>query len=184
MKHRSKPCIPLDEIKIEQGEKLAELLRLHRWDFIIAGDGSATTWDNTAGFGSVLYAREAKTQLKFFGGLSHGTNNIAEMMAVVEPLLYLDGTSTFPDQKPTVYVISDSDYVVKTGNGIYRKKSNQALWAVIEHCQTKMNLIFRHVNRMLLPANIFGDQIGTMIRLYMDDTSKQLNQSTKENNHG
>jgi ribonuclease HI len=173
-KNRRKPAIPFDRIQIEEGRELAAKLHLHDWDFIAAGDGSATTWENAAGFGSILYCRKTGEHRKFFGGCSNATNNVAEMMAVLEPLLFIEGTIRLKDWKPNVYVISDSEYVVHTGNGVYEQKSNKTLWAAVEHLRTKMNLIFRHVNRMLLPANIFGDQIGNAVRIYLNDTMKQL----------
>jgi ribonuclease HI len=150
------------------GAKLAEKFRLHRWDYIIAGDGSATTWDNTAGFGSILYDRQKQTRQKFFGGFSCGTNNVAEIMAVLHPLMFLDATVKTKHKAPTVYIISDSEYVVNAGNNQTERKSNKALWAAIDNIGTRFVLLFRHCNRMILPANVYGDTVGNMVRITME----------------
>ena len=163
------------QIKLGTGRELAENLQLHRWDYIIAGDGSATRIETPAGYGSILYARNDNSLKKFFGGLSHGTNNMAEMLAVLAPLLYLDHVLPAKKEKPIVYALSDSEYVVKIGNGEAKPKSNLALWHSIENVKTRVNLIFIHVNRMLLPANVFGDLTGNLIRKDFETLTKLLN---------
>jgi transposase len=37
--------MPIPNIPLEKGWELAESLHLHDWDFIVAGDGSGTTWE-------------------------------------------------------------------------------------------------------------------------------------------
>jgi ribonuclease HI len=172
--------LPATQIQIEKGAQLAETLHLHAWDYIIAGDGSATTWRTAAGFGSILYSRHDDTEKKFFGGFSRGTNNVAEMMAVILPLLYLEATVPLKKSSPPhVYVLSDSTYVVGNGNGEYTRDANHALWSVVDHLKTKMNLIFIHVNRNVFPANQFGDSIGNSIRTYFCQITEKLNETEK-----
>jgi ribonuclease HI len=162
------PTHPSTDRKLCNGRAIAEALSLHRWDFIIAGDGSATTWEKTAGFGSILFQKEgAEPYKKFFGGLSSGTNNVAEIMAVLHPLLYLDATVDTSRRKYYVYILSDSEYVVKTGNGEAKRKSNRALWSAIDGIAERFFLHFRHVRRMILPANVYGDTIGNLVRKSM-----------------
>jgi len=173
---KKKPILPAAQVQIEEGHVLAEKLRLHNWDYIIAGDGSGTKWSTPVGFGSVLYRNRDGYRKKFFGGFSNGTNNVAEMMAVVLPLLYIEGTvNPNPQGKLlNVYIISDSSYVVNGGNGDAARKSNQTLWAVIDKAKTKMNLIFIHVNRNVLPANKFGDKIAGHIRKQLTEIVAKL----------
>ena len=170
----------ITQIKLDTGEELAERLQLHRWDYIVAGDGSATRLETPAGFGAILYSRHTPgSRKKLFGGLSHGTNNMAEMMAVISALLYLEGRLS-EGEKPTVYVLSDNSYVVKGGNEEIKPKTNLSLWASIEQMKHRMNLIFVHVNRMLLPANIFGDKTGNLIRTSFETFTKILNKHAKQ----
>lgn len=160
---------------MDTGDELARQLALHDWDYIIAGDGSGTTWDKTIGYGSILYCRQDGKHKKFFGGMSHGTNNIAEMLAVCVPLLFLDGMSmNWKNWSPNVYILSDSMYVVQTGNGDWTKRTNHLLWSVMDTARSKMNLIFLHVNRMLLPANVFGDHIGNAVRWQLQEIANQI----------
>ena len=176
-----------ERIRLESGEELAEKYRLHGWDFIIAGDGSGTSWENSIGFGSILYCRNNGVRRRFFGGLSNGTSNVAEMMAVVLPLLYIESDVNFKHGIPNVYIISDSLYVVNTGNGEYALKTNRALWETVNHLRTRLNLNFVYEKRMLLPANVFGDQIGNTIRMdfqqftYQLDTLYFVNPNEKNN---
>lgn len=158
---------PKTKISLTAGEIIAQTYQLHNWDKIIAGDGSATTWDTSAGFGSILYSKDG-TSKKFFGGLSNGTNNAAEMLAVLHPLLYLDA---FPhlDGSPVVYVLSDSEYVVNGGNKQQERKSNLGLWSAVDDISRRFLLIFRHIPRMVLPANVYGDRTGNSIRKLLRD---------------
>ena len=170
------PILPIKQIAIETGAELAERLQLHNWDYIIAGDGSATTWDAALGFGSILYRKHDSYRKRFFGGFSNGTNNTAEMMAVILPLFYIEAmaNSNPKSRLPNVYIISDSAYVVNGGNGQAVKKAKQMLWASIDHMKTKMNLIFVHVHRKVLSANVFGDRIGNAIRLDFEKIKAKL----------
>jgi len=134
---------------------------------MIVGDGSATTWNLPAGFGSVLYDRTMGTRRKFFGGFSCGTNNVAEIMAVLHPLLFLDATVHTKHRTPTVYVLSDSEYVVRAGNGQTDRKSHQSLWSAVDDIGKRFVLLFRYSPRMILPANVYGDTVGNLVRVAM-----------------
>jgi len=169
----------ITQIKRDTGASLADKFQLHRWDYIIAGDGSATRLETPAGFGAILYSRQDDTQKKIFGGVSHATNNMAEMLAVFSALLYLEGIVS-KGEKPMVYILSDSSYVVDSGNGTVTPKTNLALWSGFGHFKNKMNLIFIHVNRMLLPANVFGDRIGNFIRTSFETFTKLLHKYDKQ----
>ena len=80
------------------------------------------------------------------------------------------------------------DYVVNTGNGEYALKTNRALWETVNHLRTRLNLNFVYEKRMLLPANVFGDQIGNTVRMdfqqftYQLDTRYFVNPNEKNNN--
>jgi ribonuclease HI len=164
------PIHPATIRSLSNGTAIAEHFNLYHWDFIIAGDGSASTWAKTAGFGSILYAKDnPAARWKFFGGLSAGTNNVAEIMAVVHPLMFLDATVNTEHKKPNVYILSDSEYVVNTGSGHSpQRKSNRMLWAAVDNVSERFLLHFRHVPRMILPANVYGDTLGNLVRKSME----------------
>ena len=96
-------------------------------------------------------------------------------MAVLLPLFYIEGTANRSNQSlPNIYIISDSTYVVNTGNGEWKKTVNRPLWSAIAYLKTKMNLIFIHVNRNVLTANVFGDSISNTIRKYLCEIATEL----------
>jgi ribonuclease HI len=162
------PVHPATNRSLSDGAAIAARFNLHRWDYIIAGDGSATTWDKTAGFGSILYAKnQPNARWKFFGGLSSGTNNVAEIMAVIHPLLFLDAAVPAEHRKPNIFILSDSEYVVNAGNGLSQRKHHRMLWAAVDNLCERFIIRFLHIPRMVLPANVYGDTIGNIVRKVM-----------------
>jgi ribonuclease HI len=162
---------------LTSGKKIAEVLNLGKWDFIIAGDGSATTWEKSAGYGSILYTKEPPSRYKLFGGFSHGTNNVAEISAVLFPLLWLDANIVTKHWKPIVWCLSDSEYAVNQGSivlrpGEMRKGANAAMWSAVDHIAQRFQVYFRHVPRMVLPANVYGDTQGNVIRRWMEEVPR------------
>jgi ribonuclease HI len=155
--------------RLSTGSELGSRFQLFSWDYIIVGDGSATTWEKTAGFGSILYDRRKKTRRKFFGGFSCGTNNVAEIMAVLHPLLWLEARVKTCVASPVVWILSDSDYVVSCGSSETLKKKNHALWTAVHDLSERFILRFRHVPRMILPANCYGDTVGNLVRKTLEE---------------
>lgn len=110
----------------------SDLLRFCRippdgWEAIVIGDGSATTWDKAGGWGSVLVEREQLARQPFYGSLSHATNNVAELLALLHPLLYLanhDAVNTIREGGYRVHLLSDSEYVVNN-----LRRVHDAAWA-------------------------------------------------------
>jgi len=66
-------------------------------------------------------------EIFFSGGWTGGTNNQAEMRAVIEALKKIKSHASNP-----ITVYSDSRYVVETLNGNYTISKNQDLWAELK----------------------------------------------------
>ena len=95
-------------------EELVAALRIEKWDYLLIGDGSASTWEKEAGWASLLVQREPRTEVWHVGCSSFGTVTVAEMLAYQQPLIQLAHAQKSFDIKH-VHVVTDSDYVAKMG---------------------------------------------------------------------
>lgn len=123
--------------KEQKEQTLSDLLRdlnikSSQWDALLIGDGSASDWRNECGWCSVLITYDFQREI-FYGSCNKGTNNVAEMMAYVMPLMYLSSQFVPTANRKTcrVRVITDSEYVAKGINGVTNLKSNTELWSVL-----------------------------------------------------
>ena len=118
--------------RTETLEDLLQLLQIpaNGWDYLIVGDGSGVGWDTGIGCGwaSTLVERFDDTRQIFKGGMDPGTVSLAEMMAFMQPLLYLASTKSPGANFFRVHIISDSQYVVNIGKGLRTPKSHAPLW--------------------------------------------------------
>ena len=141
------------------------------WDMLIVGDGSGTTWEKEMGWGSVLVEKGTFKRPVFHGGMSSGTNNMAEMMAVLHPLMYLvNSKKGVKDGGCRVHVVSDSEYVV---NGLAhvspvwanKLKVNRELWMAI-HMTRRKGLIItgHHVRRDTIALQQLGHELANISR--------------------
>ena len=130
------------------------------WDVIIVTDGSATTWEKEGGWGAVVIKNDSFIYIPFFGGMSHCTNNVAELMAVLHPLMFLASNKGGVNPKGCrVHVISDSEYVVKglkQTNIAWAQelKNNREMWMAI-HMTRRKGMIFtsHHIHRDTIELN-------------------------------
>jgi len=150
---------------------------------LIVGDGSGTTWEKEMGWGSVLVEKNNFTRTLFHGGTSAGTNNMAELMAVLHPLMYLANNEK--GEKPggcKVHVISDSEYVV---NGLKhtspvwasKLKVNRELWMAI-HMTRRRGLVItgHHVPRETIALHKIGHELANLSRVGQIGMKKELKQ--------
>lgn len=96
------------------------------WDAMIITDGSGTTWAASAGWAADIVRPGSDDVLELSGAFNAGTNNVAELMAVWQALLYLaEALPLFRESGCRVHVISDSSYVVQ---GL-TKGDQQMVWS-------------------------------------------------------
>jgi len=110
------------------------------WDGLLITDGSATTYSNTAGWAGVLIEAKVLQRRMFYGGFSGGTNNVAEIMAVVQTVLALASEdANVRTGGYRLHVISDSKYVVDGLNNpnmhLTSGSANRGLWFAIQGCR-------------------------------------------------
>lgn len=152
---RSAPVNSSALAEIDDPSSLAALFKIDNWDALVVGDGSGMTMASACGWGSVLIEADDKVVRTMCGGLSNGTNNMAELLAVLQPLL--DLTSRKRGVKPGgmhVHVFSDSEYVI---NGMCRGSdllqastslANRELWLALYGVRRNgMVLTAHHVPR-------------------------------------
>lgn len=112
------------------------------YDSIIFCDGSGTTLENPSGWTAYIFVKSFAnieplvdwTSLPKIlkGGLNCGTNNLAEMIPVFQSLWYLRNLQ--PNVKLKIFVVSDSEWMVRCGNYIYKPdfgNPNGLLWKAI-----------------------------------------------------
>jgi ribonuclease HI len=125
---------------------LQTFFQIKDWDAIIVTDGSGTVMEKAGGWGSVMIEQGEMVRSLFWGGASHATNNIAELMAVYWPLLALmERKSGLKKGGYQVHVISDSQYVVAgLKKSLEAHKANKSLWAAIQQAKRRGIIICPH----------------------------------------
>lgn len=96
------------------------------YDYIIYTDGGCEcNPGGRGGYGAVIINNNTGEFTDISGGFRSTTNNRMEVMAVIKALEKI--------KKDThVQLFSDSQYVIKTMNGMFRKKKNIDLWKKLD----------------------------------------------------
>lgn len=132
------------------------------WDFLLVGDGSGNTWELPFGSASTLISAATFDRKVFASSGSHGTNNVAEMMAYLMPLLYLSAQG----RAARVHIVTDSEYVANTLNGQQAAKSNIELWQAIRATRYRGLTLHGHwIPRGVVPLNEFADRLANAARI-------------------
>jgi ribonuclease HI len=169
-----------------------DLLRFFRipkddWDAIIITDGSGTTHDKAIGWGAVLIENLSFIPQLFHGGKNHGTNNVAEVMAVLDPLSHLVHEKRGVKQGGyNVHVITDSEYVV---NGLNQNSvtwagklaSNREWWMAIQMTKRR-GLIIKphHILRDTIDYNRICHDLANLARRSQINLTKDLEWDIRE----
>ena len=92
------------------------------YDYIIYTDGGCEcNPGGRGGYGAVIINNNTGKFTDISGGFRSTTNNRMEVMAVIKALEKIK-------KNTHVQLFSDSQYVIKTMNGMFRKKKNIDLW--------------------------------------------------------
>ncbi len=151
---------------------LLEFLKIDVWDHLLVGDGSGSNWQHPGGWATAVITR-ATPALEvvspiiewFYGSTTHATNNTMEMMAYIEPLLWLLGQ----DQEiryRKVHIVTDSQYLVWSATHANRWKANKLLWQLLHACQRfGVELTWHWVPRACISFNRMADNLAGLSRL-------------------
>lgn len=145
------------------------------WSYLVVGDGSGTTWDNTCGWGSLVASKQPDRRWLVFGGFSAGTNNTAEIMPYLQALAEIwrdvEEQHRF-GQIVRVHVVSDSQYVVECGKNPERRKSHshKGWWSLLDFYQSRGIVIQWHwLERTGHIGNTLSHKVANLSRLAMAD---------------
>ena len=163
-----------------ESESLQDLLKQFEigpsdWHSLLVGDGSATTWEHSAGWSSVLIQKHVPGRKPFYGGMSCGTNNVAGLMAVLHPLMYIaNNQKELPVGGHHVHVITDSSYVA---NGLEHDNpvwisglgKNRELWMALYALRRKGIIPHpHHIIRDTIELNRVSHDLANESRVAMN----------------
>lgn len=162
---------PQDEIL----EKLLERVNIVDWDALIVGDGSGTGWNTPCGWGGVLIDKNSKGRKLFYGGLSMGSINLAEMMPYFQSLVWYEETYGKKLRKRfgtvNVHIITDSQVTAlhggRTASGFedLPKVPQRSLWAAMREFRALGYRIHWHwAERCDSGLNVLGDLVAGLAR--------------------
>lgn len=161
---------------METATTLSQILRALNigaadWDYIIVGDGSGTEWTNECGWGSVLIEKSTFERQVFYGSANHGTNNVAEVLAIMMPLMYLSNQKKGVRRDGAkVVVLSDSTYVVEglrhtSPVWVSKLDRNRELWMAIHMSRRRGLTIYpHHIPRDTIDLNKLGHDLANLAR--------------------
>ena len=163
--NRKKPVRPADELA-----KVLQELNINVWHYLLIGDGSGSTINRSIGWSCLLLEHSSHKSWVFEGGFNTGTNNLAELMAYVQTVAWLceynrDSDCGFSE----VHVLTDSDWVAKSGSGSWGGRSHQALWQSLKFAsRLGIRLHFHWVERDRLFGNRVSHHLANFARLALD----------------
>lgn len=140
----------------------------------MVGDGSGNNWEYPCAFAAYLIEARSNWRDVFFGGFNCGTNNYAELNAYCNPLDWLsdlDAVQRTESGACRIHILSDSEWVVNAGNGVWPRNSHKPTWAKYEAYRKFGFFIKWHwiPGHRGIPANEFCDSLAGMTRLLIKD---------------
>jgi ribonuclease HI len=145
------------------------------WDYVLIGDGSGSTWARGIGWGSILISRETGDRFLWHGAANLGTVNVAEIMAYVQPLLWLAATEDAyrkaggPTRALRVFILTDSEYCRDRGNAKFRGPTHAILWSMIDAVKAHgIRLKWHWVKRESIALNCLVDQVSRLARQHFE----------------
>ena len=155
-------------------ENTIESLGIEAWDLLLVGDGSGNTWEHACGWAAVAIQKTSFRPTFFHGAMSHGTNNMGEMLAYLQPLLWYQAQerkrrkeqNSAPVQR-IVHIATDSQYCQQRGSGASRDfKRNLPMWTVFDLIERQgFQLNWHWIPRESNILNIFTDHLSRESRL-------------------
>lgn len=153
-------------------ELIGELgLSAENFDYVLLGDGSGTVVGAPCAWHVFVIElkdgveRETKV---YGGGLTSGTNNVAELMPYIMALWQINPAGL--QRQVRVLIVSDSEVTVRCGGGQYERRANAGLWASISWFESNgCHLTWKHVPRNSNPYNKSCDKRAGVVRSAMKD---------------
>jgi ribonuclease HI len=162
-----------EKLKVEL-EDLIKALYFDKTDLLLVGDGSGTSIDKSCEFSCVSFDRIGDKIEIYYGELSHGTNNLAELLPYIHALWAFEykykRAYRFWNNNLHVQVISDSELTVRQGNGQYVRYANGSLWSAIDwFTNNGYSIHWNHVRRNTNEVSALCDKIAGQRRKGIDN---------------
>lgn len=163
-----------DEDLKETLDQLLERLNIEKWDLLLIGDGSGSNWNFECGWGCVSIEHDTLARRAWYGAMSAGTVNFAEVMAYLQPLGWYVNREMLRRKKVTykvqtrhIHIITDSQYVRNKGSSKdLLAGKNGALWQVFRQFGAQGMMLHWHwIPRETVELNRFADQLSKAARL-------------------
>lgn len=155
--------------------QLLQELNVKHWDYLVVSDGSGTVMNNPCGWCGILISNDATwARRHFYGGMSTGTNIVAELMGVIHPLLWLSRQKgrKYP---LAVHVLTDCEVLRNTARQSTSKRTNKSLWYFFGALQRELGAItFHWLPRETTALNQFADRAAKKGRKQMIDFPTEI----------
>ena len=127
-------------------------------------DGSCGAKDDIGGWAAIAVSRTGPRKL-LFGMACPTTISRCELMPIIEGVQWIHKNWAHRVTGFRLQVYSDSDYTVKTLNGIYTINRNKDIWAgALEFMTLPIHFTFTWVHRNTLPYMELCDGIAGAVR--------------------
>ena len=136
------------------------------YDYIIYTDGGCErNPGGRGGYGAVIIDFDASQTTELSGGFESTTNNRMEVMAVIRALEEVEkGTR--------IQLFSDSQYVIKTMSGMFRKKKNTDLWRRLDRLVEDFSIDWNWVRGH--DGNIYNERCDTLCTEAMENAELKI----------
>lgn len=165
----------------EDLDALLARMGIEKYDLLLVGDGSGSTWERHCGWGCVSIERDTMARRVWHGAMNHGTVNFAELMAYLQPLVWYvqremkrrkEGKSVVMRQ---VHILTDSSYASNLQGSPPDRRAghNVVLWQVFRQFTSQGVQIHWHwIPRESVELNRLTDAISKKARIHLE--SKDL----------
>lgn len=129
---------------------------------LLITDGSCSSVDMLGSWGAVIATKESVRTL--YGIVYPSTVSRCELLPIIEGLrvIYYDIAKK---QKIPVKLVSDSEYTIKSINGLYLPNKNKDLWDALEFFKKHLNITAIWRERNSHPYMELCDSIANAARL-------------------
>lgn len=143
------------------------------WDAIIVGDGSGGGWHLPTGWAGVLVDRAERGRVRFYGGMSSGTINIAELMPYVQAMRWYSAhrrrradAGKAGAALCRVHVVTDHLAIAQEGTALVRGEklvrdlgANRPDWAALMAFEWEgFCFAFHWIERATAALNVWSDE--------------------------
>lgn len=173
-----------DKAPVRPLEAVLQELGIRDWDLLLVGDGSGSMPEEPFGWACCLIEKSSGGRQIFYGGLSSGTINLAELLPYVHALDWyerhiVDGRPS-PRGYRSVHVVSDSNTVVtwinQVNQGKLPKKLRPIMCMLAGFRDLGYSLNAHWIQRQTLLLNNAMDLLAVKSRLGITEGMKKAGQ--------